>query len=235
MSTQTNAIAIRTGFEHLFNGIDFSKLNSSIESLASNDTSNFSDVQRETGIKLIKEWENGVITKLQTYKVDMDAFMDFFKKDSYFESEAVDHQMREAMAAKIGLVKEYKDYIAAYEVWDEERKNIIEKPFIDEAVDSLLVAETKKSEHQVAIRKHDALVARLKNNVIKAHKALVAGFNESDDVKKMLVDCRAYMRKHKSYIEECKSKSLMARTNIMVSDETVRAALKDLLQFSIEL
>jgi phage anti-repressor protein len=238
-TTTSTAVALVTEMS-LFKDIDFSKLNSTIEALAENNQL-LSGEEKALAVEVISDWTKGVIEKLEKNQMDMNSFLTFFdgqyRNNHYngrYYAAGIDKARELEIAELTKTMKLYEKYLIAQEVLEDLRMTLPMHPV--ENVD-----ETK-AEHVIRVKDYERESAIIGLDIKReervstlAYQAWKKAVNANPDIKTLIKKAKVYTSNIDNMYTECKNKGNLAKLNVTISSATVRASLKELLNFSVEL
>lgn len=206
--------------------INFNELNVSIEALGENRA--LSDKEKEIGVNLLKEWEENVIHKLENKKYEMQKVETFFTGRNEY---SVDDALREKMAKFAGTEKLFQAYKAMQQAVSEFDLKRPQRPNLDP---NRTIAENDSDfgEYELELTKFNIEKSKVEYNKKKTYNKWFSATRKSPSVKKLLAGISDYVTKMDKYKTECKDKAHLARINIAISDEKIRDAIREIVEFT---
>ena len=206
--------------------INFNELNVSIEALGDNRA--LSDKEKEIGVNLLKEWEENVIRKLENKGYEMSRFKQFFANR---EDYRMDDAAREKLAKFAGterLFQTYKDMEKAVSEFDLTGP---QRPSLDP---NRTIAENDLNfgEYEAELTKFNVEKSKVEYKKKQAYQKWFLATRKTPAVKKLLAGVDDYITKLDKYKTECRDKAHLARVNVSISDEKIRAAIREIIDFT---
>jgi hypothetical protein len=224
----------------LFNNIDFSGLNSAIAEMA-NSNKDMVPEEKQMAISIVKEWEKGVISRLNQHEADLKAFLGYFNSNSgsynaysrgaYGSFDASDEALLE-IAAKTGTVKELEASLAARDALAEFKETRPEAPERDPD-QSYREKTLAERQYDLELAKYNIDEGKLTRKAALADKAWRKAVMQNEDFKALVKKINAYTRSVTRYTQECKDKGQLAKLNITIGSEAMRQSLRSLLDFVV--
>jgi len=115
-----NAVAIYTQ-------MDFSQLNTAIESLGDN-SKELSDKEKEIGVDVLKEWEGNVLEKISLKKEELENVIDFVQGKSYIDDEDFKKKVLKHLAKISNTADLLEKYYDAKNIIIAMEQNEVEQP-----------------------------------------------------------------------------------------------------------
>lgn len=235
----SNALMTIPVMKDLFGDVDFKELNKSIEVLAES-SKELSDKEKEMAVTVVNEWEKDVVQRLHTRGQEMETLLDFFEPSSGYgrrrsQVEALmGDEECEALAEKTGTLELWKEYKKVDDEIDDMEHNEPEAPIHDpDQTYEARVMSQKDFELQVA--KHQIKQQRLEKKCIEAEHKWKRALAEVGLVSDMIIRARRYRRNLKKFTNDCSAKGRAAKLNISISSKATRDALRELLDFAIQI
>lgn len=235
----TNSVTDIAVFNDMFGDIDFSSLNKSVESLA-NASKELSEEEKHAANGILLEWESNVLNRLGDRKDDVDNFLSFLTgKDYYsysyrsFEDEVGLNALAE-LADKTKTTELFEAYVNSKEEYDSISLLSPEEP-IDDITASYEEKELERREYELTRTKYEISRKKAKRKVVLTRRDWLKAVVSTDEVKELMKNLIAYKRKLSKFKGDCKAKSQNARLNVAISSKEAREALKDLLDFAIDI
>jgi hypothetical protein len=239
VETQNTSLAVANSFP-LFKGVDFAGLNKTIESLAENNKE-LSNEEKTLAVQVINDWTNSVTDKLRVHQSEMNSLLNFFDGNGYGNNYyngrhhgVIDDAKQEELAGVTNTLDLYNKYRDADELVNDLRRNTPEYPV--ENVD-----ETK-AEYVIRMRDYEKANALHSLEISRADRTKSLAFNAwkkaiiaNPDIKDILKKARSYVKNVDNLYTDCKNKGNLAKLNVTISSANVRTALRELLDFSVEL
>jgi ribosomal protein L17 len=224
---QNTAIAI-VG-KGLFNDIDFASLNKAIDSLGGASKTLTSE-EKTAGTDIIHEWEDTVIRRLRNKNTEMRNIVYFFSAGNLNMNIFDKNQL-----AALAVQTETDDMYQVILDYDEEIADLNaerpERPDHDLNLSELQNLLNGK-EYEMAMLKFTKRVGAIELKRNKAIKEWKKALIKDDSVKEMVAKASEYDKSLDTAINQCKEKSQIARLNVMIGNDDVRASLRELLNFS---
>jgi hypothetical protein len=233
---KSNDIAV---FNDLFGDIDFSTLNGSIESLASV-SGNLNEDEKSAATNILHEWESNVLERLNARNDDVNNFLGFLTGREYYNyqynsfEEEVGIDVIAQLAKKTKTTKEFKAYLDAKDALDAFELTKPEEP-IDDVTISYEEKEIERRQYELLQTKYDIGRKKASRKITLTRRAWLKVMVTKDEIKELVKNLNSYKRKLNKFKGDCKAKSQNARLNVAISSKEAREAIKDLLDFAIEI
>ena len=226
-------------FNDLFGDIDFSTLNGSIESLAKA-SGTLGEDEKRAATDILHQWEENVLERLEDRKSDIENFLNFLAgREHYgYRYEYLEDEMgMDAFAdlsKKTKTMKEFKSYLEAKEAFETFLLNAPEEP-VDDVTVSYEDKELERREYELLRTKYEIGKKKASRKIILTRRTWIKALVANEEVRKLMGNLASYKRKLNKFKGDCKAKSQNARLNVAISSQEVREAIKELLDFAIEI
>lgn len=226
-------------FNDLFGDVDFSTLNGSVEALA-NASSELGDEEKKAATNILHEWEYNVLERLEDRKTDVENFLNFlngkefysYRYDSFEDEIGIDALAE--MSQKTKTTKEFKAYVNAREAYESFKLNAPEEP-IDDVTLSYEQKELERREYELLRTKFEIGKKKASRKITLTRRVWLKALVSKEEIKELMRSLTSYKRKLNKFKGDCKAKSQNARLNVAISSKEAREAIKDLLDFAIEI
>lgn len=220
---------------NLFSDIDFDGLNNVIDNMA-NVSGALSDDDKDFARNLISEWNDTVIIRLNDKNSEAQGFVRFFEpnnQDLYlnhlaFEDFAYD------VADKTNTIPQYEAVVKAQEELELFKSTKPESVTTDP--DLPLTEDIKRRQQYEA----DYAIYQLRMDKLKRQLSLAITkwkreMGKEKVIKDLLTQSRKMANGTAKMRDAATSKAQLAKLNITISDQATREALKELVEFSINI
>ena len=227
-----NLPAAITQVTGVFDPINFNALNKAISKLASS-KGTLSPDEKKFAIDIIDEWDHDVIKAIDDKIQEGHQIMVSLDPNNHYVS--VDDDVLSTLAKQLGkkVATLYKNYVTAknkvLEI-SKERPSYDRTRDIDETSGEYLDRVAKED---AEYGKYELRLAKAKNKEDWALFELKREMAETPEVQEITRRIRGFCRKSNTFKKDCNEKSRLAKINVTISDETVRDALKEILDFNI--
>lgn len=213
----------------------FNDLNKSIETLGQF-SGNLSKEEKEIGFKILGEWEEKVIRKIEDKASKFKSILSYFNVGSYYNYLRDEERAElEDRIAEITETTQALNKIRALELAAEVHNS--KEPMRPIVNPDMTIAENDENYVQYSKDKilYDIESKRLNFKVERAKKEWKEAICELPVIKNMVEDMQSYLRKVTRFRDECSDKAHLAKLNLAISDEKIRESIKDLVNFSASL
>ena len=227
-------------FNDLFGDIDFSTLNSSIETLGEV-SRDLSDEEKAKAVGILTEWESNVLERLNIRKEDIDSFVNFmhdkntgyYYRDRDFEMEVGIDGLAD-LAEKTNTTELFQKYVDAKEKVED---LVFEKPEeeVDDITQTYEEREIAKRKYQLEKAKHEIRCHKAERDVVVTRRTWLRAMMSNEEMRNMLKQVNSYKRKLTKFKSDCKAKSQNARLSVAISSQKARKSLKELLDFAVKI
>ncbi len=238
VKTQETGLVISAGAQlqtnvfNIFKDIDFSGLSAAIEAIGDH-TGELEKDEKDFAIKIIGEWEDSVISRLNNHSQEMSQFVNFFSNNNYYGGGIFTDQRLEALADQSNTRMLYDAWQEAKEALNEHDLNAPESPWLEDPDLTYAEKQVAQQEYRVLNTKHGLATTRLTRKVNEAERTWKKAVNKDEGVKELIAKAQTYVRNVSKYSNECSDKSRLAKLNISIASKDVRASLKGLMDFAI--
>ena len=217
----------------IFDPIDFEKLNSSISKLAASNKTLSAD-EKNFAIGIIDEWDKSIINAIDE-KIQEGRNIEHTLNPNMSYYNEMEDEMLEALSKQLGaktskLFKAYLDAKDALFVIERSAPEGDQIRNLDETAEEYLDRQAKFSAESA---KYQLKLAKARKNVDWALYNLKKELQVMPEVQEILKRIKTFTRKQSSFKKACEEKSRLAKINITISDDSVREALKELINFTI--
>jgi hypothetical protein len=209
----------------------FDDLNKTIEKIGERG-SVLSPKEKEIGFKVLQEWEENVIRKLNDKKSDCEAFFSIIEHyHSEWYGRESDGAMREKLAMMSETEKEYTEILLLEEEYDLQKLKRPREPGIDS---SLTIIENDRRNYQWKKQNFEFEIElrKLGENLERKRNAWLKIVREHGSVKEMILSIRGFKRNFNELISTAKAKATNAKLNLSISDKSMREAMQELVDFA---
>jgi hypothetical protein len=232
--------ALAKALPGIFKNIDFEGLNGAIEVLG-NKSGELTAEEKTAAGTILGEWNKNVIDRLEMHKDEMSLIVTFFNGGSgtyrrYDGSYAIANELFsddqiEQMAEAAGTVPEFEAWMLA----KEEHKNAHNtKPYAPLVDEEMTRMETLKAEgdYNLEYQRWDIRRIKAMRAEENARSTFLRATREHDQIRELIKQAEKQRRNTGKMINECNTKTSLAKLNIAISSQGIRDALKDLLNFT---
>jgi hypothetical protein len=224
--SESTSLSTGTGIANsLFREVEFAPIYDSVKKLTNQKVS---DAEKETVLKIIDDWEDSIIKRLKTKGTEMSRFLHYFEvngcSDPLFEDVGTE------LSAKTNTVNEFEDLLVA-----KKELEVIQAKRPQQTANGLDTSEeerlTSKASYELELAKYNVVVnqatRKLKNKEIDWKTLL----KEQPEVKALIVKAHRYNADLGKFTAECEDLGQLAKINVSIKSETVRDALKEMVEF----
>ena len=215
----------------LLTGLNFNELNKSIEVLGERNRA-LTDKEKEIGVNLLSEWQGNVLDKISNKREEVDKIRRLLADgDAHCYDEGERKKAREKLAEVSGTQKLYKaltaleDTLKEYDLTSPQRPNVNPDKTITQ--NDLEYADYEKEARKWSIER-----AKIEYSKGQAYKKFIVAAKKSSSVKKLVRQINDYLLNLKKYEAEAKDKAHLAKVNLSISDEKVREAIQEIINFT---
>ena len=219
-------------FIDLFRDFNMNDLITAVESLT---VDNLDNDSKGHAISIIKEWGTNVLSRLSQREQEMNSMVSYFDSNSPYQNERFS-KYEEDLAEKSGTIDKFNNMAGLRrEMTDLNNIEVLE---YDKDPEYKTLTEEGKI---LAKQKYELDVFRRADKIRKARKKYEDSYKEWKTkiralpaVCEMISKAKEYRRNVSRYKQECTDLSLMAKSNILVSNKDVRDVFKKMVNFSKE-
>ena len=231
---ETTAVALCTPAKELagiFDPIDFERLNASINKLVTS-KGTLSPDEKQFAIGIIDEWDHSVIEAIDD-KVKEGQEIEYSLDPDHAHYYQADDDKIEALATAIGpktrkLYNEYLELTRELKCVERDAPHTDSERDLDETADEYIDRCTADA---AAIEKYNIKIAKLRRKVEWALYDLKVEMSATPEVQEILRRIKTFSRKASTFRKQCQEKSRVAKINITISDNSVRDALMEIMNF----
>ena len=197
-----------------------------IEALANEE---FPASERETGIILINQWEQGVIKNLHLHADEVQKFIRLLSGSYYYNNdELID--VGEDLADKTDTIELYEHFVNEVERYNHMKAP--DKPIIDlnTTYGEKLMLE---QDYELNCKRHEINSRKQHQKAERARTAWLDAVKAHETTKAALKQAKSYVKNLSKHIATCEQKAQVARLNVGISSPQRRAAIKALLDFKV--
>lgn len=219
-----------------FFNVDFSAMNSTIDSLANR--GKLSTIEKHEANKIIDTWNDNVVNKL---KLEERNIRDFLSRISGSMNSGIpsciDNQQFideiEMLVEYAGLQDKYDEMCATVDEYNTALaiKNNI--PSIDDDIDTTegeLIYMRRDYEYEVTVAQKN--LQKVGNKLARQNAAIVAALNADPNVRKIIAQLKKRAANMAKMSTMCCDKAQLAKINITIDDDNVRNTLKELVELT---
>lgn len=232
MTTKKNLPAAVTNIAGIFDPINFEQLNKAISKLASSKAT-LSPEEKKFAIDLIDDWDTSVITAIDDKISEGNQILYSFNPN-YHNCE-LDEEILSNLTKQLGskYTNMYKKYATAKnELFDLQQNapKYDQDRDLDETAGEYI---DRRTSEEAEFAKYDLKLAKARKKVDWALYELKKTLNETPEVQEIIKRIKTFQKKSKSFKTACNDKSRLAKINVTISDENIREALKEIINFAI--
>lgn len=250
MENNNNSLVVKTELANkiavvlpgLFNDIDFNGLNNALDKMGDSSAS-LSIEEKNMAVGVILEWEGSVVKRLHEKNQEMSSFLSFFNitptryygygygSNSIYE---MDEDKMEGLAHNTNTINEYRAYAEAKAVLERFQQLRPSQPEEDEAVsykDNFIALK----DYEVAMLKYNIELKKLMKDVSTKERAWKDLLQENEGIKELIKKAKKFNKGLNGLIDQCKSKTQIAKLNISISSKDARVAIRELMDFTLKI
>lgn len=211
--------------------INFNQLNTSIEALGQ--ANRLTDKEKEIGVNLLDEWEHNVVDKLENKRYEIQRVKSFLdgRNNGYQDSDEIDELLREKLAKLSGTEKLYAAVKESKETMGDFKLSEPVRPSTD-PTKTIEQNDLMYAEYEAAVMKYNIERKKVEFKIKELYRKWFLAMRKSTPVKRMVAGMSDYLVKVSKYKTECKDKAHLAKINLSISDERIRAAIKEIINFT---
>jgi len=209
--------------------LNFEVLNTSIEKLG--EAKKLTDKEKEIGVSLLNDWQVNVLDKLDNKSADARKLRDFFKGNYVWFREEEEEIMKSQIAKKTKTEKEYAVLEAAKKAEAEYERKSPKSP-ITNPNKSVIENDLEYGKYELEEAKWNIEMKKLKYSTSCAERKWLVKMNKTAVVKNLLLNIGDYLKQLSKYRTQVKDKAHLAKINIAISDDKVRTAIREMIDFT---
>lgn len=214
----------------IFNQLNFDDLNKSIVLIGK--AKKLTEKEKEIGVQLLGDWENNVISKIDTKSTEMHRLKEYITGgNTYYMGDEEKEVMIENLVNISKTRKQYNVYLEAKQVVKDNKLNQPEGVTID-PMKTIVENEKEQANYNLKYSTWRIEESKLDYKVTESKKKWLSVVRKSKQVKELLKGVDAYILQLKKYKTECNDKTQLAKLNIAISNDDVRTAIKDMIEFT---
>jgi hypothetical protein len=231
---------------NLFRDIDFTGLSSAMTALE-NASDQIPTEEKKAALDVVGQWETNVLARLRSRLHEMQTFVALFKvppisgRDRYnvvqpAEDFFSNDGYAEGVAKKTDTEALLQEVAGARIAWQAVGDLMPEKPYYedDEAVSQLQVAKDE-SDYKLAMHEWNIQKRKAERAYIIAFANWMKEVVKHDYVQDTIRQANKFTKNINQYYQHATDQAQAAKLNIAISSKAARDALRELLNFSIEL
>ena len=241
----TDKLAVRKEdteiFKSMMREFDMGGLAAKVENLTD---ANLRDTEKDHAVLIINDWNENVISKINQRASNMREVIDHFeeKRDhfSYYSSYGDNRRLSELNSEISSYDADLADKTGTLELYGridtlkEKVENIIScyptEPVIPKGEDPE-TAMNRRHTYEREKFQAEKVIKQAINELNIAYSTWLKTVREIDAIKEMIAQAKSYLRKVNTFKSECDDLTLMARTNVLLSDGKAKEILKDMMNF----
>ena len=215
-----------------YTNVNFDDLNKSITKLGQY-KGRLSKEDKKMGTELLDDWQENVISRINQKEHELELIEGFFGiKDGYYNFQAGEYQhMRENMATLSNTGKYYTKWLEVQNEVELHKLKLPQQPEYDPEKSEIENDKQYTSYHKEKVE-YDIERKKLAFAETKAWNKWLYEMKKSKEIKDFLSKIVSYRRQLNAYKNDCKTKTHMAKVNLAISNDDVRASIQELLEFS---
>ncbi len=212
--------------------VEFDSLNNAIQKLAQK--GKIVKSEREAGLNILQRWENNVIEKLQLRVTELKKVQSYLKTghwNKYYNDPVTEEEVETNMTE---IAKTHKLYNAYTDIKNELAEYNITEPVKPQTNPdkSISMNDELYAEYNKVLTQWETKRRRLVYSVEETRRKWFETTRKTKAVKKLLEEASLFLRKVNTYKTQCKDKAFLAQVNLSISDEKVREAITEMINFS---
>ena len=220
-----------------FGDIDFSKLNDTIVKLSKH--GELSKIEKKSAMDVIDSWNENVIDKLRIEKNKIDSFVaNIHGSNGNGISNLINSQ---EYIDELEMVIAYIDAQAQYdELVDVMDEYAVAQGMTQNVQDIVVDVNTTKEEEIIMAKdrtlekiKANAELTRIGNKIARLNSEIIKLIAANKEMQALIRGLKKKARGMDKLRVDCTDKAQMAKINVTIDDVDVRAALQELIEFSL--
>jgi hypothetical protein len=229
----------------LFRDFDFNVLKGAIDALG-DASKDLTLEEKQAGVAVVAQWQSNVIDRLNTRNHELNHFVSRFETPhKNAEAEGIvrraenflnEYGQPDSVAIKTSTEDLLQVVYTARQAWkvvlDDKPEKVTHED--DEAV-SQITLEEEQVNYKLALSNWTVKRRRAEKAYALAYREWLVKVNESTYVEDTLRQAKKFSKNLSTYIQHCTDQAEFAKLNIVISSVEARNALRQLLDFSIDL
>lgn len=221
----TKALVAFTG-----KSFEFEKINAAIEKLGT--AKDLTKEEKQNGVELLEEWNKLTIKRIREKEADLSTLISCLDMSPRMIGFAHKKENLEKFAAICNLSNTFhilEDLEEA--ILEKEKKRPEPYEFDDDLTkNENLLRNQDRMREQVIFEQE---LKRMKRHFELELKGFLQKINDNTEIKKAIKAAKEFLRNSEKLENQCRDKAAAAKLNIMISNEELKAALKEMLDFSM--
>lgn len=221
-----------TNITGVFDPINFDNLNKAITKLASSNATLTPD-EKKFAIDLIDDWDHSVIQAIDDKINEGQQLLYTFNPNHvHFE---LDDELCESLTKQLGtkFTKLYKDYLKTKNELFELQNTAPKQDRTRDINETAGAYIDRSAKEEAEYAKYQLKIAKARKAVEWAQYDFKKALSETPEIQEIIRRIKSFQKKSKSFKTACNDKSRLAKINVTISDENVREALKEIIDFKI--